>query len=489
MSKQHARIVLWLSLMMACITGCTPQSCSQQSAPIIPPRSATSRATMELDPDSAKYGGSPRAWITPAGDTPDSGYCAAKLKLPLSSEPAWVHEYGYGFSATPPSEVVHHDGILTVTANCSQLLAIDTETGTEIYNKDLYQHKDIKSDEILNRVFLHPDGTRMVGQDNLGRHYCWDTSGDSPRELWVSRETNVLSGFVVIGDSVFTSWADSILCLDLANGRRRWSYPSLESGGGIILGVDGVLTFWTRSDIYIAIDATDGSLLWSFMGSQEYEGVRDYARAIIDDKHHRVYMMLTDEWIQCREITSGAIIWEHGWSDVLRPERYQAITEITGAPSYPMPANQAVITPRGLVLPISSGCVLALDHDGNRRWVYYGDVPLSNAVGFDNGILITESYLGSDYRGLLEWQKIFCETPPDWSNYAEADPEIRDRLSFDRMIVLDTATGEMLSSFELQSPMSTITPAYGNVVISEVGETERNTHRIVAYDWIDWEGN
>lgn len=482
--------MVWASLVLVCLCGCSPQSCSGRQSQDVTVSSASGGATLTTSSESGElYGGTPRAWITPAGDAPDSNYCAAELKLPLETEPTWVYEYGYEFSAAPPGEVIHRDGLLVVTANCPQLLGLDARTGGQVFNQDVYQHQDTGQHEDLSRIFIHPTKALMAGQDDLGRHYAWDISADGLHERWVGPEVRSRSGYVVFGNSVYTAWSESIYCLSLDSGQTRWSYPNLVGAGGIVLGLDGVLVWWSQANNFIALDAVDGSLLWSYLCGVRIEGTGEGTHVIVDDEHHCVYLVLADEWVQCREITTGAMLWEHNWSDIIRPDRRQALTDYRGSLNYPMPTAHGVLTPDGLVLPVNTGCVLALDHAGNRRWVHYSDTSVIHALGFNNAVLVSELYWGKDVTGLREGLKVFCPQPPDWPSYLNTSEERRERGLYERLVVLDMTSGEQLDAFDPGSILAALTPAYDKVVFGETGRAGDATHRIVAYNWIDWDGD
>jgi outer membrane protein assembly factor BamB len=490
MTPSQLRWILWVSLVLACLCGCSPQSCSGRQSQSVAPSGAVGGATLTTSSESGElYGGTPRAWITPAGDAPDSNFCAADLRLPLETEPAWVYEYGYEFSAAPPSDVVHRDGLLVVTANCPQLLGLNARTGEQVFNQDVYQHQDTGRLEDLGHLFVHPAEPIIAGQDDLKRHYVWDINAEGLQERWVGPELSSRSGSVVFGNSVYTAWGESVYCLSLDTGQPRWSYPNLVGAGGIVLGLDGVLVWWSQANNFIALDAVDGSLLWSYMHGVRIEGTGEGAQVIIDDEHHRAYLMLADEWIQCRDLTTGAMLWEHNWSDIVRPDRRQAFEEFMQTPGFPMPAVQGIISPEGLVLPVHSGCVLALDHDGERRWVYYSSTAVTKAIGFRNAVLIAETYVGRDVAAYGQWLQGFCPEPPDWSNYLQVPEERRENGIFERVVALDADTGEAVSAYATASLSATITPASNQIILGETGRAGDTTHRIVAYNWLDWDGD
>jgi outer membrane protein assembly factor BamB len=385
--------------------------------------------------------------------------------------------------------VIHRDGLLMVTADCSQLLGLNARTGEQVFNQDVYQHQDTGQHEDLSRIFIHPTKALMAGQDDLGRHYAWDISAEGLQERWVGPEAGTLSGYVVFGNAVYTAWGESIYCLSLDSGRPRWSYPNLVGAGGIVLGLDGVIVWWSQANNFIALDAVDGSLSWSYLCGTAQEFTGTSTQVIIDDEHHRAYLVLADEWVQCREILTGAVLWEHNWSDIVRSDRRQALEEFMQTSGFPMPVSHGIISSEGLVLPVYSGCVLALDHDGGRRWVYHSSTAITNGIGFSNAVLIAETYVGRDVTTYGQWLQGFCPEPPDWSNYLQAPVERRENGVFERIVALDADTGEAVSVYATASLSATITPALNQIVLGETGRAGDTTHRIVAYNWLDWDGD
>ena len=59
---------------------------------------------------------------------------------------------------------------------------------------------------------------------------------------------------------------------------------------------------------------------------------------------------------------------------------------------------------------------------------------------------------------------------------------------FHRFLVLDSETGALVDSFETDDPPLVVTPAYGKVIVGELARADADVQRIVAYDWIAWEG-
>src|SRR5690606_23468818 len=112
-----------------------------------------------------------------------------RLKLPLDDEPAWTHTYSEArFSGNFPDSVLHREGMLYVSARSSQILALRAADGQPGFNLDLYEHLPSavirNNDEEFESIQLHP-ANLLYARDNLGRHYCWDLEGGTPRRLWL----------------------------------------------------------------------------------------------------------------------------------------------------------------------------------------------------------------------------------------------------------------------------------------------------------------
>lgn len=475
----HAALILILLAIGGNLAGCDRPAARVQPAA---GEAAQAQALPQVEP---LYGGDTRAWLTPAGDAADRNYCAASLRLPLARDPAWVYEYGIEFSSSPPSTIVHHDGLLVVAADCSLLLGLEAATGQLVFNSDVYVHADAEGPEALNSIFFQPRGL-LVGQDDLGRHYCWDLRDGGPRRRWLGEPAKTTSGFVVSDEAVICGRDLGTACLAITDGRQRWEYPVLTRGAGVVLGSDGTVVTWANGSEFYALRAGDGAPLWSY-----FSGVAGYGwavRAVIEPAQECVYLVLPDERVQCRELTTGTLRWEHGWSDLLSPAARDELYAGTQYGQIPLHAAGATATPEGLVLSMAFGAVLALDHQGSRRWVYESDLPVLGAIGFDNAVLVSEYFLAPEFIGLVSWLRVYCPDTVDWERYRAADEERRRRGMFQRLAALDPATGEPLDYFEPRLPMRAVVPACDKIIFGEAPLSAEQPRRILAYDWIVAEG-
>jgi outer membrane protein assembly factor BamB len=422
--------------------------------------------------------GTPVAWITSAGDEPDTNYCNANLSLPLVVEPAWEYSYGLEFSPLEPTQLVHLDGTVYVVSACPQLLGLDTADGTRLFQRDVYMHADADVQESIVGIFIHPSGEFLTGRDRQGRLYCWQTTPQGP-EIWhVWEDALSLSGFVTSGEYIFGSWHNRVNALSLVTGRVDWSFPHLYAGfgGGIVTGA-GYAVFWTAASEFHCFGLADGSQRWAV-----HKGVPSMtfanSRAVIDAANERVYLVLADERVECRRLDTGELEWSHSWSD-LGPEWLD--------PEEPQFYTDPVLSPEGLVIPLLHGVLLALDHDGNRRWVSHLDALSLFAMGFGNGVLVSEVYLAPEHRSPYSSLIPYQGEPPAWDSYRAADPQAQGEGVFSRFVVVDMATGKVSDALETDYPTTAVVPAYDKIVFGEAREASAGERRIVAYDWIDWE--
>lgn len=476
---QAARAVLLVATGMLCA------GCDQSGAEVRAAAATGEAQARALPAGEALFGGDTRAWPTAAGDAADSGYCRAALRLPLEREPAWVCEYGSEFSDAHPNSIVHHDGLLVVTARCPQLLGIDVVSGQRLFNVDVYEHLDRDLPESFGSLFFHPRGL-LVGMDDLGRHYCWDLAGGTPERRWLGPPSRTDSGFVVGEEAVIAGWQGSTRSLAIRDGSVRWSYPDLLGGKGVVLGADGTVVSWLSGSEFFAVGAATGELRWS-----DFSGVAGYrwaSRAVIDDARGLVYFVLPDERVQCRLLATGELEWEHRWTDLMSQAARDALYADSPVGQVPLHATAAMVTPDGLVLTLVYGAALALDQQGNRRWVHETDFPVLGGIGFANAVLISERYLAPEFVGLISWLRVYCPAAIDWEQYRVADEQRQRTGMFERRVALDPASGEPLDYFEPDYPARVLLPARDKIIIGEMTPVDGPARRILAYDWIAVEG-
>jgi outer membrane protein assembly factor BamB len=521
LGKAWAALILLFSTLGTFVAGCDK---------VAQARPAVVLTASELAARPALYGGDTRAWLTDRGGNNDGGYCAAKLKLPLATEPSWEFAYSAAeFSNNPATTILHYAGRIYLTADSPQLVALDAQTGKVLLNKDVYAHKDSDANEELNRIYAHPQGL-LLGQDNLGRFYAWDLLDEALPQLWLGPELDSVAGFVLDGELMLTSWDDQLYGLDVLSGEPRWQFPSASQSGGVVLSQSGIEIWWSSEGRLYALQATDGVLLWSITTADLID------RVIIDEPQQLTYVTYGNESVECRRLNDGAVRWQYSWASIVneaeRKWRYEQLLErlkvsadSLGLAGVTNQLDEIALSPDGVLLSLSNGSVVALDKAGKIRWLYHGQASVTRMVVFENAALIEALYAPPGY---LFWDRAaYCLVEPDWPLLkhtrmlqAEAQggpveeparpqgtpglipnstpPGPPHREVFPRFAALDLRTGQELSSFEPELfPVSALVPARGNVVFTEapvswavVGESGRGRKlRVLAYPWIEWEGD
>jgi len=442
------------------------------------------------DERPALYGGDPRSWPTPAGNAADSNYCDAALKLPLSRTPAWEFDYTpMQFSARDPVQLAHYDGLLAVISVCPQILALDVDTGRLVFNRDVYEHLNEDSPESLTGLFFNPKGLAL-GEDNIGRHYCWDMLDGEPRRLWLGPETGGIGGYVALADKLITSFDGEVLGFDVLNGQELWHYPKMGRRCGVVVSADGIAVAWSSSDIastceFYALDTTSGAPLWSFVGGEI--GWRGGVWAVIDNSQGCVYLALPDESVQRRKLETGELEWQYSWQSQTTPEEREQIFVGERFGSFPLYGVAPAVTPDGLVFCVLNGVVIALDQAGQPRWQYRTNVAVWGAIAFSNAVIVVEVFVAPGNGQDLSALRVFCPDTIDWGNYTSASAQDRRTKAFERYSVLDAATGAALDFFENAQPTAAAAPAHNLFIIGESAATGSAEHRILAYDWLDWQ--
>ncbi|MCH7471546.1 PQQ-like beta-propeller repeat protein [bacterium] len=490
-------------LLTVFFTLCTAPACTNTERDASPVVKVSHR--VELAGRRELYGGDQRSWLSPKGSIGDSGYCAASLRLPLAREPAWVMDYtGAEFSRFPPRRIVHRDGLLVVSAEGTQLLGLDTATGERLFNEHVY-HTMERLGEKMETLFLHPAGL-LFGQDEIGRHYCWDIaspeglrggagrgnliSGAGRRnpnlisEVWFIDQNDSMrlepSDFVSQGDKLFTGWDSYIRALSSVDGSTIWTYPTLQAAGGIVLGgAGGTLLWWSNRGDVMALRAEDGVLLWAATLATRIDGV------ILNDDLSHAYLIRYDEKLECRKLESGELLWEHDWSDLMDPAERRRRAEESGQITVLLRASKIAASREGVIISLISGDVLALDHFGARRWRYHTTTPVIDSLAFENGVMLLEFYLSIESPRPLELLLPFCLDPPeDWRNYNRANEESKKAAIFMRVAILDNKTGKLLDHFEPDRRFwAGPVPAYDKIVFGQRLPTAGH-NRVLAYDWL-----
>jgi len=478
---------------MLLLTGCLASAEPRQTASA-PTAVASKRPGVEAAADYADraplYGGSPRAWPTPAGSASDANYCDVALKLPLNREPAWQYSYTpVRFSAAEPGQITNYDGMLVMVSNCPQLLALDADTGRLLFNRDVYEHLDRDQLEQFYNIFFNPYGL-LVAQDNAARQYCWDLQGGEPRRLWLAPTDGRFGAFVALADRLISSSDGAIRALDIGSGEEQWRYSMLGERCGIVVAASGVVVAWTSGDRrsygeFYAFDAASGELLWTYLSAKA--GWPRGIWAVIDDAQECVYIGSRDETIQRRELRSGDVEWVYSWQELTSPEEREAIFAGGQYGPFPLYAVAPMVTPEGLVFCTISGMVIALDQAGQPRWISRSEVLLWGSISFSNAVMVVERFLPPGNRDYLSPFKVFCPQTIDWGNYQRADEIEQQTGMFERFAVLDSQTGEALDHFETAQPTGSAAPAHNMFVLGETARFDAREHRILAYDWLDWQ--
>ena len=120
--------------------------------------------------------------------------------------------------------------------------------------------------------------------DETGIAGSWPTEG--PPVLWVREIGQGYSGFIAVGDKVYTQtqtlYEQAVICLEASTGRTIWSYRYgwPYDGGGLYPGPRATPA-WYQNRIYYAdpdgtvgcLNAGDGTLVWSKNPKKEYHGL------------------------------------------------------------------------------------------------------------------------------------------------------------------------------------------------------------------------
>jgi outer membrane protein assembly factor BamB len=452
---------------------------------------AKSAGKLDLAARKPLYGGDPQAWLTHCGDNADSGFCQAKLRLPLAQVPEWTTVYsGAEFSRTSPVEIVHYDGELAISAKGPQLMLLNAKTGAKLFNEYLIEGKfDTNKNPQFGVLFIHPAGL-LLARDQLNRAYCFDMQKGKLDRVWLNNESGASDDrvYVAQGSGVILGGAGRLRGAAIADGVEQWSYPSLLPNQGRVLSRDGVLVWWSNLGQAGALDAGSGELLWQVSINS---GI---TRIIIDDRYSTFYLSRDDERLECRDLHTGQLRWEYSWANVLAPaKREQLIQRLRAA--YKLPRLEVMLLcrdicciPQGVCLCLISGEVLALSATGDLLWQVKMPEPVTSVVAFENGILITQEYSQLGGRRQVGEFMPFMLDAPDWPSYKQASAERQKQGRFNKLTVLDLKTGALLSSFEPPLAVSCwLVPAY-NMVILGMEKDATVESSIRAYPWLEPQG-
>lgn len=454
-------------------------------------KQATGAQPLDLPARPDHPGGDTQAWLSTAGNNADSGFCQAKLLLPLATQLAWSKYYSRAeFSAYAPQEIVHYAGSVCVTAYSPQLMVLDARTGQQTDNEVRFAGPfDSGTQMRLFGLTLHPAGL-LFTRDDFARLYCFDLQDGKLQQRWL------LDRFVATDDQVCIAQNDKIIFGgqgriiggEVEDGSQYWSYPVLLPGNGKVAARDGTLVWWAARGKCGALDLSDGRLLWNVAL------ISRISRIIIDETNACLYLTRDDERVECRDLHSGELRWEYAWSWLLPPaDRARLVTRLRSETQVPaddimLRCGQLNCVPQGVALCLNSGDVLLLNPQGKLLWHTRTSKPLAAAVAFENGLLLVEAYARIGGRTQYSFFLPFMLDAPDWPGYRGASTERQQRGMFSRFSVLDLQTGHVLDTFEPPLDVTTAPiPAY-NMVIFGQGRDADVQCSVMAYPWLEPRG-
>lgn len=471
-------------------------ACSRPAQQAAPRQQAAAPPSAQL-----LYGGDARAWLGPLGNMQDQSYCHANLKLPLTARPAWQYEYSSAeFSGLWPSTILNYNGTLAVSAVSPQLMLMDQRTGRVIANKDVYQRDSAFTgqQEAFFSTYLSPTG-RLVAVDASNNFYGFDIA--TLARFWfhpTPRDGQATSALVTDAEHVYGNWGDArswnLHSLGIENGRPDWAYGIGADPGnlGLTLSRSGILLVYARPNQLRAIRASDGMPMWTVYAAAEV------SIAPIDEQGQRVYALLYDESLDCRDLHTGQLLWNYSWSSLLsdseREDRMQrsGLRDVT-----PMPldvlSTAVCVGNDGAYVSLQTGDVLHLSSAGKLLWKMRLEAPVVSMVLFDNALLASQQYQIPD---VLEKNQTMPQTSsqdafnlakPNWSNLAPSKDVRHAR--FTRFAALSRSNGAMLSSVDTAvTSLSNLCPAGGMVVfggsLRGKGALDK-VHYITAYSWVE----
>lgn len=516
--------VIGLITLVACSPGADK---SARSKPATDSKAADSRGStaqaQAVPGKPALAGDSPQAWLGGRGDAGDSNYCDAKLKLPLSRQPAWEWKYSAAeLSDNNLSHLLHYDGLLLTTAFYSaQLVGLDTRSGKQRFNQPCYapHEADPNTPEHFPMLLFSPEGY-VIGGDNLARWYCWQPGRSGLTRLWLNDryDERVWIAAPIPGE-VITARGDGYFGLEILRGRELWGQPVLQRNR---LNVDNsnILASPAGDGIWCSgygdvqgFSTADGSPRWSAAGPA------GMALACLDARRGVVYVAYEDERLEARDAREGNLRWTYDWHALVPDEERQKLQAFIGnGKDYRARVASLAASDQGVVLVLSNSRVVSLDSSGRELWLHEADSALAGAVCFHNGILLEQITSiprraserdGFARRGELllpPWPGLRGELAQAGINLpAYSEDQIRGVMIGGqpgaivhpvRFSVLDPASGAELDALEpgLDYSIGPV-PAYNMVVggggrriLESLSREEQAPRLLQAYDWIEWEG-
>jgi hypothetical protein len=497
----------WMLLVLAYVAfgGCRHASPDQTTAERPRPVHAPAR---QLD------GGDEQAWLTAAGEMGDSGFCAARLQLPLRlDQPAWELTYTNAeISPFPPTEMLHYSGLILCSARTPVLFGIDADSGKLAFKTDPYLHEAQSRREFFRSLQFSADG-QLFGTDNHGRYYVWELQPDGLQQLAVSaEEQGSVAGFITNAGDLIRARGSIMAAFPATDlGTPRWESQLVQQLEGIVASRSGLVVGWTRFGAVQCCDAT-GRQLWQ---SNEAQMVVDI---VLDRDGERCYLLTDSGRLICRALATGELLWSYDWSeevpqavrrklqDRLGKDRFaQLMIQQAGTDVFALDPALLCATPEGPVLGVKNGQAIAFDRQGHVRWRSGRGPLLDGGLAFENALLLH-----------VVWNPVItaqiADRPwlldiPDW-------PEIKDRAAlarlndpqgsftprpeaqnlqavYTRLVVLDLHSGQVLQELPEPAPTTaSLLPARGKIVMAQENRIYAGQRRdsgpckIVAYNWL-----
>ena len=186
-----------------------------------------------------------------------------------------------------------------------------------------------------------------------------DTKWSRQLESETDDELQIGGGLAYERGQVFaTTGFGVVFAMDAATGEIKWSRslglplrtpPTVRGGRVFVVSVDNILN---------ALDARDGSVLWTHQGGQEIAALLGGASPAVSSGTV-VVPYSTGEAFALR-VDDGKVLWQDNLVSIQRTDAIAALTQIRGRP----------IIDRGLVIAIShAGVLAAIDlRTGRRKW-------------------------------------------------------------------------------------------------------------------------
>jgi hypothetical protein len=210
----------------------------------------------------------------------------------------------------------------------------------------------------------------------------------------------------------------------------------------------------------------------------------------VDDTRHSALISRYDEKLECRELQSGAPLWEHSWSDLLSAAERRRLADASGfsrtAPgeSVRIHCFSFLVAPDAIYLALISGDVLKLSPEGKRLWRDHAEAPVAALTGFENGVLAVELYFPPQSLMPDLSYMPFMTVPPRWKSIRSASEKDITQGAFESCAVLDPGSGKQLDLIELEHyAQAGPVPAYDMIVFGDGGAG--GTPRVFAYPWLE----